>query len=942
MLRGQRLPGLAPTVPAWAVARPRLLRAIDAASVGLVVLRAGAGYGKTMLAAQWAAAHSGVLWCDLSAATPATELRTALEHCAATASSLVIDNYVPGRSDLDEVVGRFAVGVGAGRRLLLLTRGSPPIRLERRRLEDSVVELGCDELALTAAESATLLPNLGVEADDTRIGWLMERTLGWPAAVRLAAETLSSPGGGDDPAAFTGATPTVADYLEDEVWRDLTDGEREFVLTTSVLGELRGGWCDAVMGRGGSARILRTLSHTGSWLLPPRRPGEGYVYHPLVREFALARLAEDAQRRHELELRAARVMVDEGRHLEAAEHGVNAEEWELACLCLRKCADRAFREGHRQRLQRCLDRFPRVHADRSELLRISGYLAWASGDLELALAEAHRALDTPDPDLKADAFALVAAVHYARGDMASERESLLAALASGASDREILGKLWFALASLDYRCGALEDAGVALHQAAAHIRDGEAVHVAILGLVPLLPLAKGRPLAAVDGLVRAVEGNRVSGNRRGEAHAAYHLAIALGQAGMHQRALETLGAAQALAQDLDLAHLSALIARETADAARDVNATDVKARYRKAIAQLESIDAKAGLLHAWHGLAVHHRRQGDVAAARRAAHRSLTWSQSGDEAFVALVGTHLALLEGQAQEARRLLAVVLASPQRYYHALALLYAGSVDHADAASHAETAFAIIQDDGFEHLLHTEAELVAGLLGRSGSPRGGSTGSSGGGVLPSFDLRLFGGPAITGAAGDRIALRPQALELLAFLALRRGATVESSRICDALWPESSRDMRRNLQTLVWLLRRAIGEKVVVTRSRGYSFDPEGSVQVDVESFSAYLRAGELEAALDLYRGELLPDATWSALERRHMEQRYLRALEDLAASRLEQGSTREAIGLLESIITIDPLAEGSYRKIIAGHESIGEHDAARRWRNELREVMETELGV
>lgn len=49
---------------AWAIPRPRLIRAIDQAQGPLVLLRAAAGYGKTVLAAQWAAQRSGVRWLE--------------------------------------------------------------------------------------------------------------------------------------------------------------------------------------------------------------------------------------------------------------------------------------------------------------------------------------------------------------------------------------------------------------------------------------------------------------------------------------------------------------------------------------------------------------------------------------------------------------------------------------------------------------------------------------------------------------------------------------------------------------------------------------------------------------------------------------------------------------------------------------------------------------
>lgn len=153
-----------------------------------------------------------------------------------------------------------------------------------------------------------------------------------------------------------------------------------------------------------------------------------------------------------------------------------------------------------------------------------------------------------------------------------------------------------------------------------------------------------------------------------------------------------------------------------------------------------------------------------------------------------------------------------------------------------------------------------------------------------------------------------------MLAYLALWRGSTTDVWQLLDALWPERGERMKGTLQTLVWLLRRNLGKGVIASSAAGYTFDPAGQVWVDVEAFRQHLRAGRLEEAIRLYRGELLPGVTWAEFERPHLERQYLRALEELAGQHLSGGRVAEGVALFEWIVALDPLAETVYEKLIA----------------------------
>lgn len=101
--------------------------------------------------------------------------------------------------------------------------------------------------------------------------------------------------------------------------------------------------------------------------------------------------------------------------------------------------------------------------------------------------------------------------------------------------------------------------------------------------------------------------------------------------------------------------------------------------------------------------------------------------------------------------------------------------------------------------------------------------------------FELRLLGGLGALDADGAHLSVRPQALQLLTYLALRRGATVDPLQIVEAFWPGYGEQGLNVLQTLIWLLRRAFGARIVATE---------------------HLEGGRLERAAALWEGVIALD--------------------------------------------------------------------------------------
>jgi LuxR family maltose regulon positive regulatory protein len=217
------------------VARPRLVdRLEEALARGLVLVCAPAGFGKTILLADWArAGRRPVAWLSLDAGdndparfwrhviaaldrtrpgladrlvpllgppAPASfeGLVTALINQLADQPDgealLVLDDYhlIEARP-IHASVGFLLEHRPPGLHLVLTSRADPPLALARLRARGQLAELRVGDLRFTAEEAAALLreavgPDLRLRQES--VAALTERTEGWVAGLQLAGLSL--------------------------------------------------------------------------------------------------------------------------------------------------------------------------------------------------------------------------------------------------------------------------------------------------------------------------------------------------------------------------------------------------------------------------------------------------------------------------------------------------------------------------------------------------------------------------------------------------------------------------------------------------------------------------------------------------------------------------------------------------------------------------------
>lgn len=323
-----------PPPRARAIHRRRLVERLnEGMDRKLTLISAPAGFGKTTLVSEWIASGRPAAWLSLDEGDndlsrfltylvaalqtigptigegvaralqlpqlPPTEsiLTTLLNDISGleTQAVLVLDDYHRIESmAIDAAVTFLLEHLPPQMHLVITTREDPQIPLARLRARDQLTELRIADLRFTASEATEFLnPVMGLDLSAADIAALEGRTEGWIAGLQLAA--LSMQGHQDATGfiqSFTGSHHFVMDYLVEEVLRQQPEPVQSFLLSTSILDQLCGPLCDAVVldPSASSQQTLEYLERANLFLIPLDDERRWYRYHHLFAALLRQRL----------------------------------------------------------------------------------------------------------------------------------------------------------------------------------------------------------------------------------------------------------------------------------------------------------------------------------------------------------------------------------------------------------------------------------------------------------------------------------------------------------------------------------------------------------------------------------------------------------------------------------------------------------------------------
>jgi LuxR family transcriptional regulator, maltose regulon positive regulatory protein len=211
---------------------------------------------------------------------------------------------------------------------VLAGRSDPPLRLHRLRMAGELCELRDRDLYFSLAESRDLLANFGVEVAVGDLALLHQRSEGWAAALQMVALSLR---GSTDPVRVVRALDVrsypIAEYFVAEVLEQQPPEVAQFMLDTSILGELTADACAAITGGRDAAALLRRIDAANLFTVALDDERTSFRYHHLVRQVLRAELrARDRTGEQKLQLLAGEWFESTGDTRRAARHYLAAQQ----------------------------------------------------------------------------------------------------------------------------------------------------------------------------------------------------------------------------------------------------------------------------------------------------------------------------------------------------------------------------------------------------------------------------------------------------------------------------------------------------------------------------------------------------------------------------------------------------------------------------------------
>jgi ATP/maltotriose-dependent transcriptional regulator MalT/DNA-binding SARP family transcriptional activator len=246
--------------------------------------------------------------------------------------SLVFDDaeHLDGADESLRLLSELVRSEVASLHVAIASRGSLNLRIGKPRATGRLTEFTAGDLAFDAEECASLLRMRGGRDPlPEEISEVMEATEGWPLGIALAAGRAA---GGPAVLRDLRSAPEVRSFVSEELLDGLDPDLREATISSSVT-------------RVVTPQVALTLDlpedfeermeRTG---MPTRTAddGEGFTYHPLLREVLLEllraeRSEEELRRLHGL---VAPAVAESGDPVASIEHRLEARDWPEAIAAI--------------------------------------------------------------------------------------------------------------------------------------------------------------------------------------------------------------------------------------------------------------------------------------------------------------------------------------------------------------------------------------------------------------------------------------------------------------------------------------------------------------------------------------------------------------------------------------------------------------------------------
>jgi ATP/maltotriose-dependent transcriptional regulator MalT/DNA-binding SARP family transcriptional activator len=300
---------------------------------------------------------------------------------------LVIDDaeHLDGAAESLRLLGELIRAERTSLHVAVATRRPLDLKVARARAAGRLQEISTAELAFDAEECADLLrERTGIDPEADDVDEVMGATEGWPLGIALAAALAQQRRGDGGVASLDdlSSAPDVRSYLSEELLDSLDPELREAAIDSSVAPVITPGLIGAL----GLPGDFRDRIERAGMLVRGADGGQGFAYHPLLRELLLERLG--AQRtgdeRRRLHAAAAAAAAEVGDAIGAIGHWLEAGRWTDAVSAIER-EGRTLLRTSPELLSQWMSALPVEVREEPAMRMLEGQLEWGAGQHERAV-----------------------------------------------------------------------------------------------------------------------------------------------------------------------------------------------------------------------------------------------------------------------------------------------------------------------------------------------------------------------------------------------------------------------------------------------------------------------------------------------------------------------------------------------------------------------------
>lgn len=292
---------------------------------------------------------------------------------------IIFDDYhLVSEESIHKTMNYLLLHVPENIHVVIASRSVPPLKIDRLRARNQLVEIDAAAMRFTLSETNELLNELmGMQLTRQDINTLYHIIEGWAGGLQLASISLQHHKNRSDFInSFSAENLAIVNYLTADVLSHQPEPVISFLTKTSILKRMSVELCNAVAGIANSYDMIHIIEQNNLFIFPLDENRQWFRYHQLFADFLKQRLKSTMpEKAAKLHLAACKWFHDNELMEEAVYHALSANKTALAAELIEKCAMNLVEKSYMSVLLGWINKIPENHLKNRNKLKLAQ--AWA-------------------------------------------------------------------------------------------------------------------------------------------------------------------------------------------------------------------------------------------------------------------------------------------------------------------------------------------------------------------------------------------------------------------------------------------------------------------------------------------------------------------------------------------------------------------------------------